>query len=137
MLNEETSLLNQGKTGTGSLMASFVQALNTHQKEETTEKVNAGQSPSKGLTVEEIFDNIFVINFAGHDTTANTLAFSMLLLAAHPEVQDWVAEELQTVTHCDTDKWNYNALFPDLKRCQAVLVSINLQDPNFLSLIFI
>ena len=131
MLDEETSLLSQGKTGTGSLMTSFVHALNTHQKEEATEQINASQSPSKGLTVEEIFGNIFVINFAGHDTTANTLAFSVLLLAAHPEVQDWVAEELQTVTISYSDKWDYNALFPRLKRCRAVLVSIIQQNPSF------
>ena len=43
----------------------------------------------KGLTLE-IFGNIFVTMFAGRDTTANTLAYAMLLLAAYPEVQDWV-----------------------------------------------
>lgn len=121
MLNEETSLLNQGKTSTESLMTSFVQALNTHQKKETIEKSNAGQSSSKSLTVEEIFDNIFVINFADHDTIVNTLTYSMLLLAAHPEVQGWVAEELQIVTPCDTEKWDYHILFPNLKRFQAAL----------------
>jgi cytochrome P450 len=125
MLDEETSLLDRGETGTGSLMTSFVRALDTHRKEEATVKGNAGQSPSKGLTVDEIFGNIFVINFAGHDTTANTLAFSMILLAANPEVQDWVAEELQEViTNHDCEKWDYSVLFQDLKRCQAVLVCI-------------
>ena len=131
MLNEETSLLSGGKQGTGSLMTSFVQALNTHQKEEATVKSNADRSPSKGLTVEEIFGNIFVINFAGHDTTANTLAFSMLLLAANPEVQDWIAEELQSIIiDCESEKWDYGSLFLDLKRCRAVLVYILYIDPN-------
>ncbi|KAI9789936.1 MAG: hypothetical protein M1816_005705 [Peltula sp. TS41687] len=124
MLDEETSLLGQGKTGTGSLMTSFVQAFNTHQKEEASVKSSgAGQSPPRGLTVDEIFGNIFVINFAGHDTTANTLAFSMLLFAANPEVQDWVAEELQEVIKDgDYEKWDYGVLFPELKRCRAVLL---------------
>jgi cytochrome P450 len=132
MLDEETSLLERGKTGTGSLMTSFVRALDTHQKEEATVKSSADQSPSKGLTVDEIFGNIFVINFAGHDTTANTLAFSMLLLAANPEVQDWVAEELQEVAKDgDSERWDYSVLFPELKRCRAVLVSIPYLNPNF------
>lgn len=65
MLDEETSLRDQGKAGTGSLMTSFVQALDTRQKEEATANSNAGRSPPKGLTVDEIFGNIFVINFAG------------------------------------------------------------------------
>jgi cytochrome P450 len=125
MLEEEASLLERGKTGTGSLMTSFVRALDTHEKEGVTVKSNAVQSPSKGLTVDEIFGNIFVINFAGHDTTANTLAFSMLLLAANPEVQDWVAEELQEAAkNGDSENWDYSVLFPELKRCRAVLVSI-------------
>lgn len=128
MLDEETSLLRQGKSGTGSLMTSFVRALDTHQKEEAALKGNEGL-PSKGLTVEEIFGNIFVINFAGHDTTANTLAFSMILLAANPEVQDWVAEEVRQVhSSSDSETWDYNELFSNLKRCRAVLVSIGLLD---------
>ncbi|KAL9125818.1 MAG: hypothetical protein Q9217_005038 [Psora testacea] len=122
MLDEEMSLLNRGETGTGSLMTSFVRALDTHQKEEATLDSSRGQS-SKGLTVDEIFGNIFVINFAGHDTTANTLAFSMLLLAANPEVQDWVAEEVrEVIKNADSEKWNYSELFSDLKRCRAVLL---------------
>lgn len=125
MLDEETSLMNRGEKGTGSLMTSFVRALGTHQKKEATAKSNEDQQ-SKGLTVDEIFGNIFVINFAGHDTTANTLAFSMLLLAANPEVQDWVGEEVREVTVNDrSENWDYAQVFPDLKRCRAVLVYIS------------
>lgn len=125
MLNEETNLVNQGEKGTGSLMTSFVRALDSHQKEEAAVKGDAGQSPPKGLTVDEILGNIFVINFAGHDTTANTLAFSMLLLAAYPECQEWVAEELQELTKdLESGDLDYNELFPKLKRCRAVLVRI-------------
>ena len=138
MLEEETSLLKRGEMGTGSLMTSFVRALDTHQKDEANVKGNAGRPPSKGLTVEEIFGNIFVINFAGHDTTANTLAFSMILLAANPEVQDWVAEELQEVIkNCDSEDWNYSLLFSDLKRCRAVLVCVISLDPESSNLICI
>ena len=125
MLEKETSLLEQGKTGTGSLMTSFVRALDTHKKEEKVVKNSDSQTP-KGLTVDEIFGNIFVINFAGHDTTANTLAFTMLLLSAHPEVQTWVAEEVREVTwNTDSQDWDYVELFSSLKRCRAVLVSLN------------
>jgi Cytochrome P450 len=125
MLKEETSLLEQGDSGTGSLMTSFVRALNTHQKEEAATKNHVGQSPSRGLTVDEIFGNLFVINFAGHDTTANTLAFSMLLLAANPDVQDWVAEELrEIIPNHEIEKWDYSVLYSDLKRCRAVLVCV-------------
>ncbi len=126
MLDEETSLLKQGKSGTGGLMTSFVRALDTHQKEQAPGEINAAQSPSRGLTVEEIFGNIFVINFAGHDTTANTLAFSVVLLAANPEVQNWVADELrEIIDSSQNETWDYDVLYPKLKRCRAVLVRIS------------
>lgn len=125
MLSEETKLLNQGGKGTGSLMTSLVRALDNRPREETFMKDNAAPSPLRGLTADEILGNIFTINFAGHDTTANTLAFSMLLLAAHPECQEWVAEELQECTkELDSGDWDYCVLFPKLKRCRAVLVCV-------------
>ena len=128
MLDKETILLQKGETGTGSLMTSFVRALDIHQKEEAILKGNEGL-PSKGLTVDEILGNIFVINFAGHDTTANTLAFSMILLAANPKVQDWVSEEVRQVTkNSESEHWDYNELFSRLKRCRAVLVCVVLLD---------
>lgn len=118
MLEEETSMMHQGEKGSGSLMTSLVRALDTHQKDDTR------ATATKGLSVDEIFGNIFVINFAGHDTTANTLAFTMILLAINPDVQDWVREEIRRVTKgLDVADWDYEKLFPQLTRCRAILVS--------------
>ncbi len=120
MLNEERRLLDAGKPGTGNLMSSLVRASEIEQ-----EKKFAGETDrSRGLTVSEILGNIYVINFAGHDTTANTLAYAMLLLAAYPEVQEWVGEELREVLQgSPSETWSYESLFPRLKRCLALLVS--------------
>lgn len=115
MVEAETTALENNKTGSDGLMTSFIEANRTH---------GAGTKNAKGLSVEEIFGNIFVINFAGHDTTANTLAFAAHLLAINPDVQDWVAEEVQTVIkEEDDDEWDYDRLYPQLIRCRAVLVS--------------
>ncbi|KAE8382379.1 cytochrome P450 [Aspergillus bertholletiae] len=116
MLDEEVQALTEGKSGSGGLMTSFVRAMNL--KQDST-KGKPSDAPAKGLTTDEIFGNIFVINFAGHDTTANTLSFGFLLLAAYPEVQDWVAEELLGLA--DT-KGQYADLFPKLHRCRAVML---------------
>ncbi|KAF1957295.1 putative cytochrome P450 monooxygenase [Byssothecium circinans] len=115
MLEEETAALKEGKPGAGSLMTSFVKASNTYKA-----KSEGGKHP-QGLSVEEIFGNIFVINFAGHDTTANTLAFAAFLLARAPEVQNWMAEEVRRVT-VEGGDWDYGRLFPQLIRCRAVLL---------------
>jgi hypothetical protein len=119
MLEEETTALNEGKPGSRGLMTSFVHPMDLKQKEAVKGKTDP--SALKGLMVNEIFGNVCVINFASHDTTANTLAFSILLLAAHPEVQNWVTEELQQLVPANGQR-EYNALFPKLKRCKAILV---------------
>ncbi|KAL1607621.1 hypothetical protein SLS60_002555 [Paraconiothyrium brasiliense] len=115
MLDEENKSMSRGEKGAGSLMTSFIRALDVRTND--TES-----NISHGLSVDEIFGNIFVINFAGHDTTANTLAFSMLLLAAFPDVQQWVAEELdRIIPKTPSSDWTYVGLFPRLVRCRAVL----------------
>ena len=108
MLDQAFQAKKRGDDEAGSLMGSFVKAIDT--------------SAGKSLSMDEIFGNIFVINFAGHDTTANTLAFMILLLAMHPEVQEWVAEEIKDVFPSAASEWSYSD-FARLKRCHAVLVS--------------
>lgn len=76
----------------------------------------------KLLTHEEVFGNMFVYNFAGYDTTANSFMSELTLLAANPKVQDWIAEEIRCVfPDDDLATWTYDK-FPRLKRTLAVLV---------------
>ena len=119
MLSTEKNLLAAGEPGTGTLMTSFVRALNDGKKPAGA-KGATEYSSSQGLSIKEVLGNIFAINFAGHDTTANTLSFSMLLLAAHPEVQEWLGEELKALAAAGSEM-EYKALFPKLNRCMAVL----------------
>lgn len=84
----------------------------------------SSDSGKDGLSEAEIFGNIFVFNFAGQDTTSHTLAYALVLLAGHPEVQDWISEEKRHVSpKSDCGDWEYEKTYPRLKRCLAVLVS--------------
>lgn len=130
MLDEETQAFQQGAEGSGGIMTSLVRALDTYQNDIDTKSTakEAGPSSTKGLSVPEIFGNIFVINFAGHDTTANTLAFAMLLLVNHPEIQDWAAEELhQVIGDSVLEEGSYNKFYTQLLRFRAILVSSQTQ----------
>ncbi|KAI0968467.1 cytochrome P450 [Xylaria arbuscula] len=123
ILDDETKALAQGEPGSGGIMASFVRAADTYNHELSAK--SDVKATKRGLSKEEIFGNLFVINFAGHDTTANTLAFAMLLLAARPEVQTWLAEEITTVTgDRSVQTWDYKELYPQLKRCRATLYEV-------------
>lgn len=67
---------------------------------------------ARGLSVSEILGNVSVINFAGHDTTANILAYAILYFAAYPEVQDWVGDEFNEVLRdSSSETWSYEPLF--------------------------
>ncbi|KAI1144777.1 putative cytochrome P450 [Nemania diffusa] len=84
-------------------------------------KASLNAKDGEGLTEQEIYGNIFVINFAGHDTSAHVFTFAVYFLAANPQVQDWLSEELKLVLgNSPPDQWDYR-LFPRLKRCLAVL----------------
>lgn len=129
ILEEEKNLMAQGKSGKGNLMTSLIRASDERMEESHASKNTKDGSlltnAHGGLTENEIYGNMFVFSFAGHDTTAQTLTFTIHLLAAHPEVQDWMWEELQYyLTDSAPSSWSYDEVFPKLKRCLAVLVSI-------------
>jgi cytochrome P450 len=48
----------------------------------------------RGLTDDEIADELIVFLFAGHDTTATTLTYAMWELGRHPDIQARVAREV-------------------------------------------
>ncbi|KAI0121935.1 cytochrome P450 [Daldinia grandis] len=81
-----------------------------------------GKEDGKGLTENEIYGTMFVVSFAGHDTTAHLLTYAIFFLAANPSIQDWLAHELrQVLGDRPRQEWDYHADFPRLKRCMAIL----------------
>ncbi|KAI6088569.1 cytochrome P450 [Hypoxylon rubiginosum] len=77
---------------------------------------------SQGLTESEIYGNMFTFNFAGHDTTAHSSTFALYFLAANPDVQEWISEEIRFVLgDRPSHEIDYRADFPRLKRCLSVL----------------
>jgi cytochrome P450 len=110
MYEEEKAAYAEGRTTDSTLMRSMIRASQAEAKD------------GGGMTEAEIYGNMFVFNFAGHDTTAHTFTFSVFFLAANPHVQDWLSEEIQRVVgDRPVEKWDYRADFPRLKRCLAVL----------------
>lgn len=79
--------------------------------------------PKSQLTESEIYGNIFTFNFAGHDTTAHTFTFALYFLAACPDVQDWIHDEIRHVAgQRRPQEWEYELDSPRLKRCLAVML---------------
>ncbi|KAK0665465.1 putative cytochrome P450 E-class, group I [Cercophora samala] len=77
---------------------------------------------SEGLTERQVYGNMFMLAFAGHDTVAHTFTFALLFLAGSPEVQDWVSEEVRAVLgNREAKDLDYEKDFPRLQRCLAVM----------------
>ena len=106
MVDQERRLITKRDPGTGNLMSSLVRA--------------SDQANEHALTDDEILGNIFIYNLAGHETTANTLAYTIHLLAVYPTYQDWLHEELVHILG-DQETLNYEKHFPQLKRCLATM----------------
>ena len=127
-LADEKRLIVEGRPGSGTLVSNLVRASEALPEVEgrgpNEKTLRGGRAHElKALGVDEILGNIFVFNFAGHDTTATSLAYSILLLVAHPEAQDWIAEELNH--YLDSGKsetWEYDIVFPKLQRTLGILV---------------
>ncbi|OQV03489.1 hypothetical protein CLAIMM_08528 [Cladophialophora immunda] len=88
----------------------------------TTNFSSTTAAPAKPsyLTDSELYGNLFVFHMAGFETTAGTMSFALPYLALHPEIQDWVTEE---VDRCYTHRPNasYHETYPKLVRCMALM----------------
>ncbi|PLB52213.1 putative cytochrome P450 monooxygenase [Aspergillus steynii IBT 23096] len=75
------------------------------------------QQKDDGLTDSEIIGNLHILTVAGHETTATTLRFALVLLAMHPDIQDWLQVSLDETLKSqpsDPKDWDYTTLFPKL-----------------------
>ncbi|KAL9609797.1 MAG: hypothetical protein Q9167_005451 [Letrouitia subvulpina] len=117
-LERERAMISKRKSGAGNLMSALIQA-----SEETQASERPGARSDLSLSDREIFGNIFMYNLAGHETTANTVATALILLAAHPKCQEWLLEEIDMVFGrlSIVERKDYIMLFPKLRRCLAVM----------------
>ena len=70
------------------------------------------------LSSQELEDEVMTLLLAGHETTATTLTWTLLLLAQHPVVWDKLAEEVQSVL---SDRPPTYADLPRLRYTEQVL----------------
>ena len=115
----ERRLIEKRDSGNEHLLGSLVRNSDTMKASATLP-----DTKRRGLDEEEIYGNLFIFGIAGHETTANALGYGIMLLAASPQYQDWIQEELTMVLgNSSPDTWDYEESFPRLKRCLAIMVS--------------
>jgi cytochrome P450 len=87
------------------------------------------EEDGRGLSDRQIRDEVMTMFLAGHETTANSLAWTWLLLGQHPPIQDRVREEAQRVFGGRTPT---AADVPRLELCERVVrESLRLYPPAY------
>ncbi len=68
-------------------------------KEDLVSLLLAANDPESGraMSDDEVADNLVTFMTAGHETTAMALGWTLMLLAAHPEIEDGVVAEIDAV----------------------------------------
>jgi cytochrome P450 len=114
MVEGEREAVKAGVQDKANLMSVLVRSADA-------DKEQHGRS---SMTDEEIYGNLFIYNMAGHETVAGALHHSIIYMSAYPELQDWVSEEVEHVLKgTDISQSDYATIFPQLKRCRAIMVS--------------
>lgn len=125
LMEEERAHTAPGENGNQHLVARLVRACEEEEPDSTNPKDMNGNNTAKKMTLteQEILSNLFVYAFAGNDTTSITLTNLLVQLAANPESQEWIAEEItQFCPPKHSEPLDYR-LFLKFKRCGAVIVS--------------
>ncbi|KAG6828824.1 hypothetical protein H0H92_006649 [Tricholoma furcatifolium] len=60
-------------------------------------RANEQETGKRRLTDQEVIGNVFILLFAGHETTAHTMSTALMLLAVHDDIQSEVFEQIQEV----------------------------------------
>ncbi|TLD09602.1 hypothetical protein PspLS_11726 [Pyricularia sp. CBS 133598] len=79
------------------------------------------------LNESEIRGNLFTYALGGHESSAHTFSFALYLLAAYPETQDWLIQEIDQVVASDANWMSEEAfmgMYSRLPRCQAVILEV-------------
>ncbi|KAJ7359262.1 cytochrome P450 [Mycena albidolilacea] len=66
-------------------------------------KANQDESSKYQLDDQELIGNVFVLLFAGHETTAHTLAGTLGFMAIHDDIQDEIVEHIISVVGTDRE----------------------------------
>ncbi|KAF7342359.1 Cytochrome P450 [Mycena venus] len=78
-------------------------------------KANASANPRTNLSEVEMLAQMHTIMGAGHETTANTLSWSLFELAQHPDVQEKLREEIRAAEQAIRNRGDTEFTYADFE----------------------
>ena len=125
ILDRECGRLAAGEIVEDNLMTALISAA-AHEDEKE----------GRALSPQEVMGNAFILLFAGHETTANTLHYALLVLAQHPDVQQTLLDEIDEVyaraKEQGRDKLEYERDFNRARWAFAIMVGRILYNIDFM-----
>ncbi|KAE8143180.1 putative cytochrome P450 oxidoreductase [Aspergillus pseudotamarii] len=126
MIQEEREALDSGgsvasRGPSGNLMQTLLKSSYDVAQEKQQQQKGAPSEPSKkhAFTESEVLGNLFIYLLAGYETTANAIAYGLVVLALEPELQTRVAAEVDSVWSQAAmegrSELTYQLDFPELK----------------------
>lgn len=111
--DERLAVANRERPTTQNLLANMICALEDDKK--TSSRLLVSDA--------EVAGNLFIYSIAGHETSANTMAYAIAMLACYPKWQEWMRVELQQIFgDKDPAESDYEVVFSQLKRPLAIMV---------------
>ncbi|QPG98111.1 hypothetical protein C2857_007266 [Epichloe festucae Fl1] len=112
MLDERIEAVKRGsraEEGMDLLGALAEGSFGSGQQDEIRDAKRPIKAPA--LTRDEILGNAFIMFVAGHETSANTIHFTLINLAANPAAQRRIQKDIdELVGDSDCSSWNYEGL---------------------------
>ncbi|RDL40135.1 Uncharacterized protein BP5553_00114 [Venustampulla echinocandica] len=81
----------------GNLLQTVLKSSYDVAQVEKQKKVGEQKTRKDGFTDDEVLGNLFIYLLAGYETTANAIAYGLIVLALEPELQKRVAAEVDSV----------------------------------------
>ncbi|KAL4876526.1 cytochrome P450 [Aspergillus karnatakaensis] len=115
LVHEAENSADEEGEGKHNLLERLVRSRREGQDQEAGGNSTGKRNP--GLTDAEVLGNVYIFSLAGHETTATTLRFALVLLALHGDVQEEMGAEIQNVLRNAEEGGNesgYESVFPRL-----------------------
>ncbi|KAL5334268.1 putative cytochrome P450 monooxygenase [Aspergillus crustosus] len=112
LLDEERQAVKAGTNRRNNFLTLLLQLLDEDKR--------TGES-GFSLSDQDISGSLFIFSAAGYETTANTMGYATTFLAVHPEMQDWIREELLELD-ADPLTWKYEEVFSKCPRTLALML---------------
>lgn len=123
MIDGERKVQSEKSVGRNNFMSTLVGFLEESAKEAGEQENLPRTANGLYMTDQEVRGNLFITSVAGYETTAHTLSFGISHLAAYPEWQEWLFQEIDNVVaESPAKQFSYAETFPKLVRCFAFLV---------------